>query len=385
MYEDHLVGVVVPAYNEEGLIGDVIRTMPEYVDRIYLIDDCSTDGTWEEAIAAARTDAERLSQSDHSQPGRYFPDSASSVLSDGGSGKVTDAGSQTVQDSESETATDGGASALLERARVHAPEGRVAPIKHKENRGAGGAIKTGYLAARADDVDIAVTMDGDGQMNPDHMPKLLDPIVSGEADYAKGNRLLYRSYRKEMPGLRFFGNSLLTFLTKIASGYWKSMDPQNGYTAMSSYALENIGIEAMYEYYGYCNDVLVKLNAKGMRVADVAMPARYGDEESNINYPTYIRKVSGMLLRNFLWRLKVKYLVLDFHPLALFYLFGASTALVGVSGLLWSLYAKIALGSGLFVRGSLSLMLFTVGSMFIMFAMLFDMQVNEDMEVQIHD
>ena len=193
-------------------------------------------------------------------------------------------------------------------------------------------------------MDITVTMDGDGQMDPEYMPRLLDPIVEDKADYAKGNRLLYKEYRSNMPKFRFLGNSILTFLTKIASGYWKTMDPQNGYTAISHYALDNVGIDVMYEYYGYCNDLLVKLNTKGMRVADVAMPAKYGDEESSIRYRTYIQRVSGMLLRNFLWRLKVKYLVLDFHPLALFYYLGAGTVGLGILGSLWSLYAKLLLG-----------------------------------------
>jgi hypothetical protein len=163
------------------------------------------------------------------------------------------------------------------------------------------------------------------------------------------------------------------------------MDPQNGYTAISHYALENVGISAMYEYYGYCNDLLVKLNAKGMRVADVAMPAKYGDEVSSIKYRTYIRKVSGMLLKNFLWRLKVKYLVLDFHPLALFYFFGAFMTLLGLLGGGWSVWSKFAYEDSLFLRASASLLLFSIGSMFIMFAMLFDMQVNELKEVQIRD
>ncbi len=347
MYRDHTVGVVVPAYNEEGFIGDVIRSMPEYVDRIYVIDDCSTDGTWDEIHSAAKADTDV-------------------------SPKI---------DSEALIA-DGGDSLLAQRAIVHDQVGRVLPIQHRENRGAGGAIKTGYLAALEDQVDIVSTVDGDGQMDLNQMSKLLDPIVEGEADYAKGNRLLYKEFRSEMPKFRFIGNSILTFLTKIASGYWKTMDPQNGYTAISHYALDNVGIGGMYEYYGYCNDLLVKLNAKGMRVADVAMPAVYGDEESSINYSTYIRKVSWMLLRNFLWRLKVKYLVLDFHPLALFYLFGVGTGVLGILGGLWSLYAKFVLGDPLFVRASLSIMLFLVGSMFLMFAMLFDMQANENKEVQ---
>jgi hypothetical protein len=163
------------------------------------------------------------------------------------------------------------------------------------------------------------------------------------------------------------------------------MDPQNGYTAISGYTLDNVGVEEMYEYYGYCNHLLVKLNAKGMRVADVAIPAVYGDEESSIQYTTYIRKVSGMLLRNFLWRLKIKYLVLDFHPLALFYLFGILMAVLGVLGGGWSLFAKFVNGNPLFVRAASSMLLFSVGSMFIMFAMLFDMQANESLEVQVRD
>jgi hypothetical protein len=228
-------------------------------------------------------------------------------------------------------------------------------------------------------------MGGDGQMDPDILDRIITPVVEGEADYAKGNRLLSREYRDGMSRWRFFGNAILTGLTKIASGYWKTMDPQNGYTAISEYALENLGVEAMYEYYGYCNDVLVRLNAKGMRVADVAMPAKYGDEESNIQYPTYIRKVSGMLLGDFLWRLKVKYLVTDFHPLALFYLFGAATVGLGGAGLVWSVYSKLTYGNPIFVPGALSLLIVSVGSVCLMLAVVFDMQAKEGREIQIDD
>lgn len=355
MYQDHTVGVIVPAYNEKGLIGDVIRTMPEYIDTIYVVDDCSTDGTWTEIIEAAKQTNEG--------PARLRverPETPLTVMADGGS-------------------------ILAGRATVTEQIGRVVPIKHHKNRGAGGAIKTGYLAALVDEIDVTVTMDGDGQMDPDYMPRLLDPIVDDETDYAKANRLLYREFREDMPKFRFFGNSILTFLTKIASGYWKTMDPQNGYTAVSKYALKNVGVEDIYEYYGYCNDLLVKLNARGMRVADVAIPAIYGDEESSIHYPSYICKVSVMLLRNFLWRLKLKYLILDFHPLALFYVFGALMTTLGLLGGGWSVYAKFGLGNPLFVRAVTSLLVFSIGSMFLMFAMLFDMQVNESKEVQVRD
>ncbi|WP_339104333.1 glycosyltransferase family 2 protein [Haloterrigena salinisoli] len=351
MYREATVGVVMPAYDEEGFVGDVIREMPDYVDRIYAIDDRSTDGTWEEILEAARDDAD----------------------ANGGVDATDDA----------PMVTDGGASALVRRASVQDPIGRVVPIRHRENRGAGGAIKTGYLAARADGVDATVTVDADGQMDLSQMSRLLDPIVADEADYAKGNRLLSREYRAAMPRFRFVGNAILSFLTKVASGYWKTMDPQNGYTAISGDALEAIDLENLYEYYGYCNDLLVKLNVRGMRVADVAMPAVYGDEESSITYSEYIPKVSTMLLRNFLWRLKTKYLVLDFHPLAFFYLVGAGLAATGVLAAVVTLFATLST-IGPSVQGSTTAVLLVAGVAFLLFAMLFDMAESEHLERQVH-
>ncbi|RQH01252.1 glycosyltransferase family 2 protein [Natrarchaeobius oligotrophus] len=356
MYRDHSIGVVVPAYDEAGFIGDVIRGMPAYVDSIFVVDDCSTDGTWDEILEAARADE---------RSGDDSPQRDDAV--------------------ERRLVTDGGSCPLARRATVHDPIGRVTPIQHRENLGAGGAIKTGYLAALEDGLDVAVTVDGDGQMDLSQMPRLLDPVVGGDADYAKGNRLLYREYRKSMPKFRFFGNAILTVLTKIASGYWKMMDPQNGYTAISRESLEAIDVEGLYEYYGYCNDILVKLNANGMRVADVAMPAVYGDEESSITYTKYVRNVSVMLLRNFLWRLKTRYLVMDFHPLALFYLFGAGTIGVGTLGSAWSFYAAFALDDPWFVRFVSCLLLVSVGIVSTLLAMTFDVKENESYEVTVFE
>lgn len=351
MYRGASVGVVLPAYNEEGFVGDVIREMPEYVDRIYAIDDRSTDGTWDEILEAARADAERNAARDGETVGQLV--------------------------------ADGGASALANRATVSEAIGRVVPIKHRENRGAGGAIKTGYLAALADGVDATVTVDADGQMDLSQMHRLLDPIADGDADYAKGNRLLSREYRAAMPRFRFVGNATLTFLTKIASGYWKTMDPQNGYTAISREALAAIDVENLYEYYGYCNDLLVKLNVRGMRVADVAMPAVYGDEESSIAYSRYVPKVSKLLLEDFLWRLKTKYLVLDFHPLALFYLLGAATAATGALGAGAALFAALPDLGAAAVRSATSVLVFVAGLTLLLFAMVFDMAESESLETQV--
>ena len=331
MYEGATVAVVVPAYNEEGFVGRVIDTIPSFVDRVYVVDDRSTDGTWEEIVEYA----EQANQV-------YEP-----AFADGG--------------------------VAFDRP--------VVPIRHEENRGVGGSIKTGYQAALKDDVDVIAVMNGDGQMDPAILDRMLDPVVSGEAAYAKGNRLLYPEYREGMSTWRFFGNSVLTYLTKVASGYWKMMDPQNGYTAISADAIREIGLETVYEDYGFCNDVLVKLNAHNFAIADVAMPAVYGDETSSIRYGTFIPKLSSLLLRDFLWRLKVKYLVMDFHPLALSYLVGVLATMAGLGIGVASLVENTSLSAAL--ARSLPTILLGVG--FLLAAMVMDLKENEDLEVQVYD
>ncbi len=232
-------------------------------------------------------------------------------------------------------------------------------------------------------------MGGDGQMRPEELSGYLDPIVDGEVDYAKGNRLLNREYRQDMSSWRLLGNWILTFLTKIASGYWRTMDPQNGYTAISREALEAVDIDRMYEGYGYCNDLLVRLNVAELRIGDVPRRANYGDETSSIRYHTYIPRVSAMLLRDFLWRLRVKYLVRRFHPLTLLYGVGASATAYGSLSLLRAVSSRIRgrdsdeeRGSGGRDETTSSVLLVVVGWIAMILAMIFDLRENEELEVR---
>jgi hypothetical protein len=213
------------------------------------------------------------------------------------------------------------------------------PIRHAENRGVGAAIKTGYRRAYDDGIDVVAVMAGDGQMDPDLLPAILDPVVSGRADYAKGNRLLSEDHTEGMSGWRLFGNALLTLLTKISSGYWKMMDPQNGYTAISRRALDRIDLDAVFDDYGFANAMLVHCNVADLRVADVPTPARYGDEESHIRYSTFVPQLSALLARGFGWRLQRKYLLRDFHPLAFLYGLGVLGTLGGVFATAWGLFS----------------------------------------------
>ena len=179
-----------------------------------------------------------------------------------------------------------------------------------------------------------------------------------------------------MPPWRFFGNALLTLLTKIASGYWQLMDPQNGYTAISRRALERMDLNKIYPRYGYCNDILVKLNAYGFKAVNINHPARYNiGEKSGIRYRTYIFRLSRLLLRDFLWRMKEKYIVINFHPLVFFYFFGVIIVLTGIIfGALFNLSQIIKETEIFVIRAALSLLIFFMGSLFLLFAMLFDME-----------
>ncbi|MGQ4556080.1 glycosyltransferase [Halobellus sp. GM3] len=378
MYKDNVVGVVIPAYNEAGFVGEVIETLPPFVDRAYVIDDCSTDSTWAEIkSAAARVNAERERDSREATPPRRH-------TAHRGDGGVVSTDGRAERDGVPEAAGVAHAPSRSDGAHNHATvfDERIRPIRHEENRGVGGAIKTGYQRALADEIDIVAVMGGDGQMRPEELHRYLDPIVAGEVDYAKGNRLLNREHRREMSSWRLFGNWVLTFLTKVASGYWRTMDPQNGYTAISREALESIEVDRMYEDYGYCNDLLVRLNVAEQRVGDVPQRANYGDEESSIRYRSYIPRVSQMLLRDFLWRLRAKYLVRRFHPLALLYGLGGVASAAGTVSLVRSAVGRDrgAGDPGGTSEWTASALLVALGWLSMLLAMVFDIEENADRE-----
>jgi len=184
---------------------------------------------------------------------------------------------------------------------------RICYIRHHRNGGVGSAIVTGYRRCLEDGIDIVLHMDGDNQMDPAHALRLLQPLLDVKADYAKGDRLSVKGYQTGMSKWRHFGNWVLTLLTRIASGNWHITDTQNGYTAITSEALRKIDLDHIYPGYGYLNDMLVKLSVLGFKIVDVPMPARYGHEKSKIRYSRYIPRVAWILLRDFLWRLKMAF------------------------------------------------------------------------------
>ena len=315
MYKGKTIGVVVPAYNEEKLIGRTLDTIPGFVDRIVVVDDCSQDGT----VGQVR---ERVAQQ---------------------------------------------------------PE-RVILIQHEANQGVGGAIATGYEWCRDHDLDVAVVMAGDAQMDPADLPALLDPVVEGEADYAKGNRLFTGDAWNQIPKLRYLGNSAMSLLTKIASGYWHVADSQSGYTAINRQALRTIDWGQMYKRYGQPNDLLVRLNVYNFRVRDVPVKPVYNiGEESGIKPLRMIPRLSWLLFKLFLYRMVQKYVIRDFHPLVFFYLMGVTLFVPGVLFGLYLFFYRLFLGPVSPTSALFAVFLFVSGLQSIFFAMWFDMEYNREL------
>jgi dolichol-phosphate mannosyltransferase len=208
---------------------------------------------------------------------------------------------------------------------------RLQVLFHENNQGVGGATITGYQAALAADCDVIVKMDGDGQMDPAYLPRLLRPITTGHADFTKGNRFYDLDALRQMPLIRRMGNLGLTFLTKAASGYWNVADPTNGYTAVHASALRMLNLDRLSRRYFFETSVLIQLNIVRAVAHDVPIPARYGSETSSLNiwraffgFPP--RLVAGLFQRLF-WR----YFVYDINAVTVLLMTGLLSAGFGIT------------------------------------------------------
>ena len=204
-----------------------------------------------------------------------------------------------------DASTDQTREIILNRATQNS---KVIVIDRTVNGGVGASILSGHSRALEDNMDVLVIMAGDDQMDPSVLTNFIGPVAEGKADYTKGNRLSNREDIKEMPPWRAFGNFLLTNLTRIASGYWKVSDPQDGYTAISVETLKKIDLTRIEKGYAFENDMLVKLNVVRARVVDIPHPAIYRGQNSKIRYSKFITHTSWILLKDYCWRIWVKYL-----------------------------------------------------------------------------
>lgn len=238
MHRGLRVAVVVPAFREARLIGATIQGIPEFVDRIVVVDDASDDATDEAALAAG--------------------------------------------------------------------DDRTVVIRHESNRGVGAAIVSGYRTAFDEGADIAVVMAGDAQMDPRDLLDLLEPVASGRADYAKGNRLAYRGVAALMPSHRFVGNHLFSRLTQLVTGL-EVYDSQCGYTAVTRACADSLPLESLWPRYGYPNDLLGMLASVDARVVDVPVRPIYATETSGIGLRHALVVVPFVLLRVLVRRIATRW------------------------------------------------------------------------------
>jgi len=258
---------------------------------------------------------------------------------------------------------------------------KIILIEHTKNQGVGGAIATGYMWARDHEIDIAVVMAGDGQMDPKELPRLLDPVMEDGINYTKTNRLLSGEAYEKIPRTRYWGNSILSLLTKIASGYWHIADSQSGYTAIDKQALHTIDWNKMYKRYGQPNDLLVRLNIYNFKVRDIITNPVYNvGEQSKMNISKVIFTISILLLKLFFYRLKEKYVIRDFHPLVFFYMFGFFLLASSLPLFIRIIYFWIDMNHIPKVNFLAWMFSLIMGIMFVLFAMWFDMESNKDLK-----
>jgi glycosyltransferase involved in cell wall biosynthesis len=314
VYRDQRIGVVIRAYNEERQIEMVLRTLPEFVDSIIVVDDCSKDATAARCEALKPTFGERLTV-----------------------------------------------------------------IRHEHNTGVGGATVTGLRAALTMDLDTVVVIDGDGQMDPADVPAILEPLVSGRADFVKGNRLFSGQAWQKTPKVRYLGNAMLSLLTKVASGYWHVADSQAGYTAISKRALASIDLNRLHPRYAYENSMLIQLNIGNWRVEDVHLEPRYGiGEKSSMRIIKVIPDIASVLVKGFLSRMFEKYVIRDFHPLVFFYAIGTILVVIGFALGLLEVFHRVVNGQVASASVVLVALLIISGLQLLLFAMWFDMEYNRN-------
>jgi len=191
-------------------------------------------------------------------------------------------------------------------------------IFHDRNHGVGGAMVTGYREAKAEGYDIAIKVDGDGQMNPHHIPSLIAPIIAGEADYTKGNRFFDPHYLERMPKKRMWGNAALSFISKLSTGHWHVMDPTNGFTAIHLGIINWIQLDRIEERYFFETDLLFRLGTIEAVVQDIPMPSVYGNEKSNLSVRSSLFEFSGKHMKLFFKRMLYTYFLRGFHMASVF-------------------------------------------------------------------
>lgn len=259
--------------------------------------------------------------------------------------------------------------------RCAAVDRRVIPVRHEHNRGVGGAMVTGFRTAVDAGADIVVKIDGDGQMPLWLLPHLVQPLADGEADYTKGNRFRDFQALRQMPLVRRFGNVVLSFLAKAATGYWRCFDPTNGFVAIRADVLTQVPLQKIDPTYYFETSMLAQLYLIGAVVKEVPMPARYAGEKSSLSIGRVMRQFPLKLFASMMRRLLMKNFVDDFNLESIHLAAGVPLFVSGIAyGLwkwIWFAHHGLPAPTGTVVLPALAIML---GVQFLVSAATLDLQ-----------
>ncbi len=339
--------------------------MPGFVDRIVVVDDCSNDGTSRVVQSYIERDTadHRMESIGPRVVARNYYNEAEIILQEYELKEIESFLPSQIWNSDPE-------------------RNRIILIRHDRNGGVGAAIARGYKWCKDHSIDCTAVMAGDGQMDPEELESICNPVVEDNIDYVKGNRLIHRSAKMVIPRTRYFGNSILSILTKVASGYWRVSDTQTGYTAISLHALGKIDLPGIYGSYGMPNDMLVKLNIACCTLKEVEIKPVYRiGEKSKMKLIKVIPRVSWLLFKAFFRRIWTRYFKRDFHPLFLLYILGIFLFLVSIPFL-------VEILQNLFVAGKVTpnsilviyIFLVISGLQSFFFAMWMDIQDNDRLQ-----
>ena len=353
------IAVVIKAYNEEKQIRMVIESLPGFVDRIVVVNDGSKDDT-----------AEIVKDCISKHKGSKIIKKIEIEIEDSIWNKADLVWQEIIKRSESK---------FPKHTVFNDNDTDTIVLINEENSGAGAAVATGYKWCRDHGIDCTAVIDGDGQMNPYELENIVSPVINEGIDYVKGNRLSHPASKAVVPQIRYFGNNILTLMTKIASGYWSVSDAQTGYTAISLNALNRLPLHLIYRQYGYPNDILNKLNIAKCTMREVQIKPVYSvGEQSKMRIMKVIPRMTLLLTKCFFRRLWQKYFVDSFHPIFLMYFAGLIMGIVNIP-ILIKIIIDVFVRNGSVTMGwyitFLLLSLFSFQS--ISFGMWMDVQDNE--------
>lgn len=364
MLKGKKIAVVVPAYNEETQIGIVIETMPDFVDRIIVVNDCSRDRTAEIVKEYIDKQKDRNTIEIPELP---------TEIEEGFFNRADVIVAEMNQEEE----------ALFHPHEIYNNNStdRIVLINNLINGKAGKALSVGYKWCRDHGIDCTAVMAGDAQMDPEELESICAPVVEEGIDYVKGNRLSHKAAKRMIPPKRRFGNSVLSALTKIASGYWRISDTQTGYTAISLNGLNSLELYSLYPTYGIPNDILIKLNISKCTLREVPIKPVYAvGEQSKMKIAKVIPTVSWLLIKGYYIRIWKKYFINDFHPIFLLHIISFLTGIGTLYFLiliLWGLGADMTISVGTYM-GFIALLI--VSLIAIAFTMWMDVDDNENLQ-----